>query len=173
MESRPTRISHYTIESTLGRGGMGVVYLATDTLLHRHAALKVLPPDLSQDPEARRRFLNEGRAAATFNHPNAAVLYDVGTEGDDLFLAMEYVPGITLCEMLAGGPLSWSEVVAMSLEILSALREAHAHGIVHRDIKGANIKRTPEGRVTFSTLLVVSMKSGLSVETEVTKAPRT
>src|SRR5213594_2129706 len=147
MEPRPPHVSHYKIESTLGQGGMGVVYLATDDLLQRRAALKFLPPELSQDPEARRRFLNEGRAAATLNHPNAAILYEVGTEGDELFLAMEYVPGVTLRELVTAGPLSWSEVVPMILEILDALREAHSHGIIHRDIKGANIKRTPEGRV--------------------------
>ncbi|HXL15364.1 MAG TPA: tetratricopeptide repeat protein, partial [Methylomirabilota bacterium] len=123
------------------------MYLATDDLLHRRAALKFLPPDLSRDIEARRRFLNEGRAAATLNHPNAAVIYEVGTDGEDIFLAMEYVPGVTLRELIAAGPLSWSEVVPMILEILDALREAHSHGIIHRDIKGANIKRTPEGRV--------------------------
>src|SRR5437867_11585967 len=86
MEPRPPHVSHYKIESTLGQGGMGVVYLATDDLLQRPAALKFLPPELSQDPEARRRFLNEGRAAATLNHPNAAILYEVGTEGNELFL---------------------------------------------------------------------------------------
>jgi len=148
MDSRPREFGHYALESTLGQGGMGVVYLATDTLLHRRVALKFLPPGLSQDPEARRRFLNEARAAATINHPNAAVLYEIGSDGDDLFLAMEYVPGVTLRELLeSGGPLSWSDVVAMSLEILDALGVAHRHGIVHRDIKGANLKRTPEGQV--------------------------
>jgi len=148
MDSRPREFGHYALESTLGQGGMGVVYLATDTLLHRRVALKFLPPGLAQDPEARRRFLNEARAAATINHPNAAVLYEIGSDGDDLFLAMEYVPGVTLRELLeSGGPLSWSDVVAMSLEILDALGVAHRHGIVHRDIKGANLKRTPEGQV--------------------------
>ncbi len=160
MAPRPSEVSHYTIESTLGQGGMGVVYLATDNLLHRRAALKLLPPDLSQDPEARRRFLNEGRAAAALNHPNAAVLYEVGAEGEDLFLAMEYVPGATLREMVADGPLSWSEVLAMSLEILEALREAHTHGIVHRDIKGANIKRTPEGRIKVMDFGLAKVSGG-------------
>src|SRR5678815_4087382 len=105
MDPRPQRIGHYVIESTLGEGGMGVVYLATDTLLHRRAALKFLPPALKRDPEARRRFLNEGRAAATLVHPHAAVLYEVGSEGEDLFLAMEYVPGETLRELVAAGPI--------------------------------------------------------------------
>src|SRR5947207_15678508 len=98
MESRPPHVSHYKIESTLGQGGMGVVYLATDNLLHRRAALKFLPADLAQDPEARRRFLNEGRAAATLNHPNAAVLYEVGTDCDDLFTAMATGPDVTILD---------------------------------------------------------------------------
>jgi len=162
MESRPL-VSHYKIESTLGQGGMGVVYLATDNLLHRRVALKFLPPGLAQDPEARRRFLNEGRAAATLNHPNAAVLYEVGSEGDDMFLAMEYVPGVTLRERIESGPLSWNEVVTLSLEILDALREAHSHGIVHRDIKGANIKRTPEGRAKVMDFGLAKIFGGSSI----------
>ena len=163
MESRPQQVSHYKIESTLGQGGMGVVYLATDNLLHRRAALKFLPSELSQDPEARRRFLNEGRAAATLNHPNAAVLYEVGTDGDDIFLAMEYVSGVTLRELVANGPLSWNEVVGLGLEILDALREAHSHGIVHRDIKGANIKRTPEGRVKVMDFGLAKITGGSTI----------
>jgi tetratricopeptide (TPR) repeat protein/tRNA A-37 threonylcarbamoyl transferase component Bud32 len=163
MESRPPHVSHYTIESTLGQGGMGVVYLATDNLLHRKVALKFLPPELSHDVEARRRFLNEGRAAASLNHPNAAQLYEVGAEGDDIFLAMEYVPGVTLRELVQGGPLPWTEVVTMSLEILDALREAHSHGIIHRDIKGANIKRTPEGRVKVMDFGLAKVTDGSTV----------
>ncbi len=163
MESRPPHVSQYKIESTLGQGGMGVVYLATDNLLHRRAALKFLPAELAQDPEARRRFLNEGRAAATLNHPNAAVLYEVGTDGDDIFLAMEYVPGATLRELIQNGPLSWNEVVSASLEILDALREAHSHGIVHRDIKGVNIKRTPEGRVKVLDFGLAKITGGSTV----------
>ena len=163
MESRPPHVSHYKIESTLGQGGMGVVYLATDNLLHRRAALKFLPAELAQDPEARRRFLNEGRAAATLNHPNAAILYEVGADGDDMFLAMEYVPGTTLRELIANGPLSWNEVVDMSLEILDALREAHSHGIVHRDIKGVNIKRTPEGRVKVMDFGLAKITGGSTI----------
>ena len=163
MEPRPPHVSHYKIESTLGQGGMGVVYLATDSLLHRRAALKFLPQELAQDPEARRRFLNEGRAAATLNHPNAAMIYEVGADGDDIFLAMEYVPGATLRELIQQGPLSWNEVVDLSLEILDALREAHSHGIVHRDIKGANIKRTPEGRVKVMDFGLAKITGGSTI----------
>ena len=163
MEPRAPQIRRYTIESTLGEGGMGVVYLATDTLLHRRAALKFLPPALRKDPEARRRFLNEGRAAATFTHPNAAVLYEVGSEGEDLFLAMEYVPGETLRELAQSGPLSWSDVLEMTLEVLGALETAHRHGIVHRDIKGANLKRTPEGRVKVMDFGLATIQGGSTI----------
>jgi tetratricopeptide (TPR) repeat protein len=163
MDPRPRQIGQYVIESTLGQGGMGVVYLATDTFLHRRAALKILPPGLAQDPEARRRFLNEARAAATLNHPNAAVLYEVGSEADDLFLAMEFVPGTTLRTMAASGPVSWSEVLTMSLDILDALGTAHQHGIVHRDIKGANLMRTPEGRVKVMDFGLAKISGGSTI----------
>ena len=147
MTERRERVSHYRIESVLGQGGFGVVYLATDELLHRRAALKFLSPSQEADAQARRRFIQEARAAATLIHPNAAVLYEVGSDGDDLFLAMEYVPGLTLRELVAQGALPWTEVIDIALEVLAALGEAHAKGIVHRDIKGANIKRTPDGRI--------------------------
>ena len=84
----PQTLGHYVIEGELGRGGMGVVFLARDRKLDRLVAIKTLPVELARDPDARKRFLNEGRAAATLGHPNAAVLYEVGTEGEDLFLAM-------------------------------------------------------------------------------------
>lgn len=160
MDSRPRQIAHYKVESTLGQGGMGVVYLATDVVLHRRAAVKLLPPQLAQDAQARRRFLNEGRAAATLVHPNAAVLYEVGTEGEEIFLAMEYVPGVTLRELVAEGALPWSEVVDITLEILAALCEAHDKGIVHRDIKGANIKRTPEGHIKVMDFGLAKISGG-------------
>jgi serine/threonine protein kinase len=140
-------VSHYRIESLLGQGGMGMVYLAQDLLLHRRAALKLLHPRFATEADARRRFLNEGRAAATLNHPSIAVVYEVGTEGEELFLAMEYVPGRTLREMVHEGPVAWPDAIGIALEILAALCVAHAGGVVHRDIKSSNIKRTPDGRI--------------------------
>jgi tetratricopeptide (TPR) repeat protein/tRNA A-37 threonylcarbamoyl transferase component Bud32 len=166
MTSDPVQISHYRIESTLGQGGMGVVYLAEDLLLRRRVALKFLSPSLSRDAAARRRFLNEGRAAATLGHPNAAVLYEVGAEGDDLFLAMEYVPGTTLKEYGADGPLPWVEAVDIALGVLAALREAHAKGIVHRDIKPQNIRRTPDGRIKVLDFGLAKVLGGSTITRE-------
>jgi len=143
----PSQISHYRIESVLGQGGMGRVYLAEDLVLRRRVALKCLAPELSRDPEARQRLLNEGRVGATLAHPNAAVLFEIGSEGEDLFLAMEYVPGVTLRDLTAKGTLPWMEVLEIALEVLGALREAHAKGIIHRDVKSQNIRRTPDGRI--------------------------
>jgi tetratricopeptide (TPR) repeat protein/tRNA A-37 threonylcarbamoyl transferase component Bud32 len=147
MPQDPAQISHYRIDSTLGQGGMGVVYLAEDLVLHRRVALKFLSRDLARDPDARKRLLNEGRAAATLSHPNAAVLYEVGTDGDDIFLAMEYVPGVTLRDLVTAGPLAWNDAVDVALGVLAALQDAHAKGIVHRDIKSQNVRRTPDGRI--------------------------
>ena len=166
MTSDPVQISHYRIESTLGQGGMGIVYLAEDLLLRRRVALKFLSPSLSRDADARRRLLNEGRAAATLGHPNAAVLYEVGTEGEDLFLAMEYVPGDTLKELAAEGPLPWVEVVDIALGILAALRDAHAKGIVHRDIKPQNVRRTPDGRIKVLDFGLAKVLGGSTITRE-------
>ena len=166
MTSDPEQISHYRIESVLGQGGMGVVYLAEDLLLKRRVALKFLTPSLSRDTDARRRLLNEGRVAATLGHPNAAVLYEVGTEGDDLFLAMEYVPGVTLKEHAAEGALPWVEVVDVALGVLAALREAHAKGIVHRDIKPQNVRRTPDGRIKVLDFGLAKVLGGSTITRE-------
>ena len=166
MPTNPSRISHYQIESTLGQGGMGVVYLAEDLVLRRRVALKFLNPELARDADARKRFLNEGRAAATLGHPNAAVLYEVGTEGDDLFLAMEYVPGVTLRELLADGPLQWVEVLDTALEVLAALREAHGKGIIHRDIKSQNVRRTPDGRIKVLDFGLAKILGGSTITRE-------
>jgi tetratricopeptide (TPR) repeat protein/tRNA A-37 threonylcarbamoyl transferase component Bud32 len=166
MSTDPAQISHYRIESTLGQGGMGVVYLAEDLVLRRRVALKFLNPELARDPDARKRFLNEGRAAATLGHPNAAVLYEVGTEQDDLFLAMEYVPGVTLRDLLADGPLQWVEVLDNALEILAALREAHSKGIIHRDIKSQNVRRTPDGRIKVLDFGLAKIVGGSTITRE-------
>ncbi len=128
------------VRSVLGRGGMGVVLLAFDAPLGRLVALKVLAPHLAASPAARRRFAREGRAVAGVSHENIVAVYGVDEVGGLPFLVMEYVPGHSLQERLdAGGPLTLNEVLAIGLPVARGLAAAHARGLVHRDVKPANI----------------------------------
>jgi len=140
-------ISHYRVLERLGAGGMGVVYLAEDVRLVRKVALKVLPPEFAIDEARGERFMREARAVASLSHPGIAVLYEIGEFENTQFLAMEYVPGVTLQTVLAVGPLSRAKLADYITQIADALGHAHSHGILHRDIKPANLMVTPEGRV--------------------------
>ncbi|MFC1559213.1 protein kinase [Gemmatimonadota bacterium] len=140
-------IDRYTIINRLGEGGMGEVYLAHDTSLDRKVALKFLPEHLQQDSTSRERFLREARSAAALDHPFICKIYEVGEEGDTSFIAMEYVPGNTLQEMLLDGPLPLLEGIRTAAEIAEALEKAHQEGIIHRDLKPANIMLTADGHV--------------------------
>jgi non-specific serine/threonine protein kinase len=140
-------VQHYKIIERLGSGGMGEVYRAEDLRLGRPVALKFLPPSLKADPDSRARLLNEARAASILRSPNIAVTYDIAESDGADFIVMEYVEGETLTARLALGPLPVREAVQTGIQVADALDEAHARGIIHRDIKSANLMRTERGLV--------------------------
>ena len=140
-------VQHYRIGTRLGAGGMGEVYLAEDVRLGRPVALKFLPAELKADPDSRARLLNEARAASLLRSPNIAVTYDIGEHRGTDFIVMEYVEGELLSARLAKGSIPIREVTDIGLQVAEALDEAHGRGIVHRDIKTANLMRTERGLV--------------------------
>src|SRR5215470_3861366 len=140
-----TKLGRYEIRSQLGAGGMGEVYLAEDTRLHRKVALKVLPADLASNRDRMRRFEQEATAAAALNHPNIAHIYEIGESEGVNFIAMEFIDGQTLREVIHRGHTDLPKLLRYLQHVAEGLAKAHAAGIVHRDLKPDNIMVTRDG----------------------------
>src|ERR1019366_9284363 len=142
-----SELGHYRIAERIGAGGMGEVYRARDEHLARDVAIKVLPPGTLIDESARKHFHKEALILSQLNHPNVATIYDFDTQRGVDFLVMEYIPGITLSEKVAAGPLPEKEVLRLGVQLAEGMAAAHGHGVVHRDLKPGNLRLTDDGRL--------------------------
>jgi serine/threonine protein kinase len=140
-----THLGSYEVTGKIGKGGMGIIYLARDTRLDRPVAIKMLAPKFTRDPEQRERLKGEARAAAKFSHPGIATVYSLEEYGDNLYIVSEYVPGRTLSQILKAGRPPLSQILSAAIQIARALKAAHEQGIIHRDLKPENIVQTESG----------------------------
>ena len=164
-----SQIGPFRIEQELGRGGMGVVYLAHDTKLDRSVAIKSLPPEVKNNPKALSRFTREARVLASLNHPNIATIHEVleGAKGLT-YLVLEYIPGETLAELIARRPLKLQEALTIALQIAEGVAAAHEHDFIHRDLKPGNIKITPEGKVKVLDFGLAKVVGGETTDQQTT-----
>jgi len=152
--------SRYKLLNIVGQGGMGVVFKAEDTKLRRTVALKFLPDEIGRDPEAKKRFLREAQAAAILDHPNICPVYEVDESEGEMFLTMAFIEGRSLKERIAEGPLPLIEVLNVAAQIAEGLKAAHEKGVVHRDVKPANIMLNREGQVRITDFGLASVEGG-------------
>jgi non-specific serine/threonine protein kinase len=156
-------ISHYIILEKIGEGGMGVVYKAEDTKLKRTVALKFLPRELTKDAQARARFIQEAQAAAALDHPNICAVFEIGEAEGATYIAMPFVRGQSLKERIAAGPFSVEEALAIAGQVAEGLKEAHEKGIIHRDVKPANIMLTEKGQAKIMDFGLAKLEAGVDL----------